>query len=229
MELREYWGILRRRWAVPVLLTALVALISGWQLRPWQAAPVTYSASMRMLVGVLPLAEADVTQYDPRYFAWLTSEYLVDDFTEVVGTELFARAINARLAQQGVAISPGLIRGSSNTGKQHRIIRLTFSWGDAEELRAIAAAAAAELEENAAAYFSQLGTDNASIQVLDSPTVVAQGQGVRGRIEWPLRVLLAAIAGVGLAFLLEYLDESVRRRTHLEELGLRVIGTIPRK
>ena len=43
-----------------------------------------YTATLRMLVGVLPAAEADVAAYDPRYYAWLTSEYLVDDFTEVV-------------------------------------------------------------------------------------------------------------------------------------------------
>jgi hypothetical protein len=79
MELREYWQILKRRWWIPVVLAGLVALLSLWQLRPWQAPPPSYAASLRMLIGAQPLPEA--AAYDPRYYAWLTSEYLVDDFT----------------------------------------------------------------------------------------------------------------------------------------------------
>lgn len=228
MELRTYWTIVRRRWLTPVLLPLLVAVVSAVQWQPWQPGPVTYSASMRMLVGVLPLADAAIVHYDPRYFAWLTSEYLVDDFTQVVSSEIFANAINARLAERNIAIPAGMIRASSNTSKQHRIIQLTFSWNDALELRAIAEEAAAALEENAAHYFSQLGTENASIHLLDSPTIVAQEQGMQRRTEWILRILLAVVAGIGLAFLREYLDDTVRGRQDVEEMGIAVLVIIPK-
>ena len=227
MELRAYWAILRKRWAAPLLLPVLVALFSAVQLRPWQEPPPSYSVTMRMLVGVLPLESAEA--YDPRYYAWMTSEYLVDDFTEVLGTEMFAKAINARLAERGVSIPAGLIRANANTGKQHRIIRLTFTWDDAVALQAIADATVAELEQNADAYFRQLGTQDAGVQVLDSPVVVRQGQSARERVEWPLRVLLAVVAGLGLAFLREYMDDTVRRRDQLEEMGLPVLVAVPRR
>jgi len=74
MELREYWQIIRRRWWMPILLAALVASLSALQLRPWQAPPPTYTAAMRLLIGVLPATDAPQTAYDPRYYAWLTSE-----------------------------------------------------------------------------------------------------------------------------------------------------------
>ncbi len=224
-----YWAILRRRWAAPVLLPLLVAAFSAVQLRPWQEPARTYSVTMRMLVGVLPLAEADTAQYDPRYFAWMTSEYLVDDFTEVIGTEMFAKAINVRLTEKGFNIPAGLIRAQTNTGKQHRIIRVTFTWDDAAELQAIAEATVAVLEENADDYFSLLGTQNTGIRVLDSPTVVTQGQSVRERVEWPLRILLAVVAGISVAFLRDYLDDTVRRRQDLEEKGIPVLVMIPRR
>ena len=228
MELRDYWRIVRRRWWIPVALTLLVAGISAIQLRPWQSPPPSYSASMRLLIGVLPATQSDTSLYDPRYYAWLTSEYLVDDFTQVVGSELFAQAINQRLADQGVVIPTGLIQGSATTGQQHRLIRLTLNWGDPEQLAAIAAAAVAELTENTPFYFQQLGTPDVQVTLLDSPSVVPVGQGLRQRLEWPLRVILALIAGVGLLFLLDYLDMSVRRSDELEALGLPVAGTIPR-
>ena len=229
MELRDYWRVVRRRWWIPVVLTLLVAGISAVQLRPWQSPPPSYTASLRLLVSVLPLNQADTSLYDPRYYAWLTSEYLVDDFTEVVGSQLFAQAINRRLALQGISIHPGLIKGSAATGKQHRLLRLSFSWSDPAQLEAIAQAAVAELSENTPVYFQQLGMPDAQVTLVDSPSVSPVGVGIRQQLEWPLRVILALIAGIGLLFVLDYLDTPVRRSDELEEMGLPVVAAIPRE
>lgn len=230
MELREYWSILRRRWWIPVLLGLLVGVISLVQLRPWQAKPPAYTASLRMLVGVMPAAAEDAaTYYDPRYYAWLTSEYLVDDFTEVVRSALFAANVSQRLAGQNITVPPGAIQGSAATGKQHRIITLNLSSGDETQLRQMAEAAAAELAENAPVYFEQLGTPGAGVTLIDGPTVSVVGPGVRDQIELPLRVLLGVLVGIGIVFLLHYLDTSVRNAGELEAMGLDVLGEIPKR
>lgn len=228
MELREYWQIIRRRWWLPVILTLLVGLLSALQLKPWRPQPVSYNATMRMLVGVLPASNNNATAYDPRYYAWLTSEYLVDDFTEVVRSELFAKKVSARLAQKAITLPPGVIQGSAATGKQHRIITLSFGWPDREQLTAIANAAAAELSEHAGDYFHQLGTDGAGITVIDGPNIDVVGPGVRQRLDLPLRMILALLVGIGLIFLLDYLDTSLRNRQEVEALGFTLLGEIPR-
>ena len=228
MELREYWSILRRRWWLPVVLAALVGLLSLFQLRPWQPAAPSYNASMRMLVGVLPAAEQDVTAYDPRYYAWLTSEYLVDDFTEVVRSTLFAQQVSQRLADQGLTIPAGLIQGSSATGKVHRILSLSITWPDRAQLEVITTAAVTELRENTAFYFRQLGTENALVTILDEPQITAIGPSLRQQVEFPLRLLLTFLAGVLLVFLLDYFDTALHNRQEVEALGLVVIGEIPR-
>lgn len=230
MELRAYWEILRRRWWIPVLLGTLVGLISLIQLRPWETRPAVYTASMRMLVGVMPAVEESVAAYyDPRYYAWLTSEYLVDDFTEVVRSQLFAQNVSTRLAGTDIEVPPGVIQGSAATGKQHRIISLNFTWGDQAQIEQIATAAADELRENAPVYFQQLGTPGAGVTLIDGPSVGTVGPGVRDRIELPLRVLLGVLVGVGIVFLLHYLDTSIRRREDLETLEIPVLGEIPRR
>jgi capsular polysaccharide biosynthesis protein len=213
-------------------------------LRPWEERPPQYGASMRMLVGVLPLAETELTNYDPRYYAWLVSEYLVDDFTEVVSSRLFAENVNQRLAAQqaggegsgggddealAFSLPAGTIQGSSVTSRQHRILTLNLTWGDADQLAALANAAAEELEENAHAYFQQLGTDRAEVTLLDAPVIYTIGPSLRERLEWPMRIGLALIVGIAIAFLIEYLDTSVRNRQDLEELGLVILGEIPKK
>lgn len=229
MELREYWDILRRRWWIPVLVAALVGIFSLIQLRPWQPAAPVYSASLRMLVGVNPATGEDVaTYYDPRYYAWLTSEYLVDDFTEVVRSELFAKNVSARLADQAIQVPAGAIQGSAATGKQHRIISLNFTWYDQDQLVQIASAAAAELSEKAPAYFEQLGTAGAGVTIIDGPAFGVAGPNLRDRIELPLRILLGFLVGVGIVFLLHYLDNTVRTAKDLEALGLKVLGNLPK-
>lgn len=229
MELREYWAILRRRYWIPLLLTLLVGLLSAWQLQPWQGTPPTYQASIRLLVGVRPAAQADVTAYDPRYYGWLTSEYLVDDFTEVVRSGLFAQRVSARLEGEQITIPPGAIQASAATGKLHRIISLNFSWPERSQLEAIAAAATAELSEDASFYFQQLGTEGAGVTLIDGPTVSEVAPALRSRLDLPLRLLLALLVGIGLVFLLDYLDTSVRNEEELAALGLTPLGRIPRR
>jgi capsular polysaccharide biosynthesis protein len=228
MELREYWHILKRRWWIPVLLSLLVGLFSAVQLRIWEEKPPTYNASMRMLVGVLPAAEQDSSAYDPRYYAWLTSEYLVDDFTEVVRSGLFADNVSGRLSAEDIVVSPGVIQGSAATGKQHRIITLNFNWGDRTQLETIATASAAELTENSAFYFQQLGTDGAGVTLLDGPHVAEVGPSMRDQVDLPLRMVIAFLMGIGIVFLMDYMDTRVRGRKDLEDMGMAVVGEIPK-
>ena len=122
----------------------------------------------------------------------------------------------------------GAIQASAATGKLHRIITLSFTWGDAAQLEQIARAAADELIENTRFYFQQLGTGEAGVTLIDGPSIGAVGGGVRDQIELPLRILLALLVGVGIVFLLHYLDDSLRDSADVEALGLRVLGEIPR-
>lgn len=229
MELYEYWQILRRRWWLPPVLTLTVTLMSLLQLRPWQAPPPTYTAALRLLIGVMPAAGADATTYDPIYFAWQTSEYLVDDFTEVVRSDLFAQKVSQRLADQGIVVPAGQIQGSSATGRQHRIISLTLTWPNQQELEAVTTAIVAELKENITFYFRQLATENAIVTVLDEPHTTSVAPALRQRLELPLRIVLAFITGVLLVFLLDYLDTSIRNRQEIEQMGMAVLGEIPRQ
>jgi capsular polysaccharide biosynthesis protein len=227
MELREYWRIVRRRWWILVVLTLLTIALSAWQLKPWQRPPAHYNASMRFLLGVAPEdAAATEPAYDARYYAWLTSEYLVDDFSEVLHSAFFAQNVSKRLPNQP-ALSPGVIQSSTATGVQHRIIGVTLSWGDHNELSQLADAVVAELTENAAGYFRQLGTEPVLVTLLDPPNVSEALPSVRSRIEFPLRVALGFVIGLGLVFLLEYLDTTVRQRSELEAMGLEVLAEIP--
>jgi capsular polysaccharide biosynthesis protein len=85
------------------------------------------------------------------------------------------------------------------------------------------------LKTQNAAALPQLGGENALLTQLDHPMVSQLPDGIRNRLELPLRILLALLAGIGLALLVEYLDPTIRDRQELQELGLEVLGEIPKQ
>lgn len=227
MELRTYWKIIARRWWLPVGLALLVGLLTLVMQKPWQPRPVTYSATMRFNVGIQPERIPGVYTYD-RYYTMLTSEYLVDDLGEIVRSQAFAAEVSRRLAEQRITVPAGAIGASTQPGKLHRILTVNVGWGDEAQLRAIAEAIAATLTESSAAFFGQFSADEADIRLIDPPAIGQVGRPARAQLDLPLRVLLALAAGVALAFLWHYLDDTVRERAELEGLGLPVLGEIPR-
>jgi protein tyrosine kinase modulator len=220
MELRAYWLILRRRWWVPALLLVLVAALTPFTYH--SPAPI-YQASVRFTIGVS--ANRNVTGVDPLLTSYQASEYIRDDFVEILHSEMFAADVNANLKGTNLTIDKNAIAGSVE--KQHRIMSMTITWGDEKQAGVIASAAAKTLEDQNAKYFQQLGSEGASVTIIDGPDVGPVAPSLRERLDIPIRLGLALAAGVLLAFLLDYLDDTVRDSAELEALGLRVLGEIP--
>src|SRR5512142_258705 len=93
MELREYWHIVRRWWWIPALLVLLVAAFS---LVTYRAPAPVYQASIRFTIGVS--ADRQIQGVDPILTAYQASEYIRDDFVEILHSELFANDVNQNLA-----------------------------------------------------------------------------------------------------------------------------------
>ncbi len=221
MELREYWKILRRRWWIPVALMLLVGLAS---LVTYRAPATSYIASVRFTIGVS--ADRSVQGVDPILTAYQASEYIRDDFVEILHSEMFANDVNANLQGSGITITKNNISGAVE--KQRRIMSMIISAGNPDQARTIAQAAAKTLETQNSKYFKQLGSEGATVTIIDGPDVSAVGPGLRERLDIPIRLALAFLAGLLLIFVLDYLDDSVRSGRDLEAMGMQVLAEIPR-
>ena len=228
MELRTYFDIIRRRWWILVALLLLTLAFTLLTQRPWQPRPTSYVLGMSFSVGVQPQEIEDAYTYDGYYTA-LSSEYLIDDFSEIVKGSEFAAAVSQRLVDQGIDVSPGVIQGSAQTGTVHRILQVTVYGNDPEQLPLIADAVEATLTEDAHIFMPRLLADQGAVYRINRGGVTAIGPGLRERLDLPLRLALAFIAGIGLIFLFEYLDNRIRTREQLEAVGFSVLGEIPRK
>lgn len=228
MELRTYGAIIRRRWWV-VVAPILVALALGLMRRP---PPPVYTLSLGLLVDVPSLpAETNLT-IDPRWTAPQAAEYLVDDLSVFVRGGEFAKLVQARLPAdfQG---DVGQIASTAASQSQHRTVTLTITRGAASdeianrELAAIGQAAVAALREDTPRYFVRLN-GQPEIRVIDGPHFGRVSDGLRDRLDLPLRLLLALLGGAGLAFLLHYLDSRLYTVNDVEALGIVVLGEVPR-
>ena len=92
MELRQYWRIIWQRWwliAAMLLVVLVVSLVTHQE-----PAPV-YVASMRFAIGIEGDEPVSTVSGEGRSDAWLASEYLADDLSEVLKGGDFAARISA--------------------------------------------------------------------------------------------------------------------------------------
>ncbi|MCB0191004.1 MAG: hypothetical protein KDJ65_03595 [Anaerolineae bacterium] len=224
MELKQYAQIVWKRVWIPVLLVVVVAVVT---LLTAQTAPPSYGMAIRFSVGVTPQADADAYNYD-GYYAWVSSEYLADNLTELVSSQEFANDVNSHLEEAGssIRIPAGMISAET----KHRIIRLNMAWDNAEALEAIGPAVSEAMVENSITYFPQSSEASTTITVIDTAgPFLANPPSLRQRLDLPIRLMLALAAGIGLTFLLDYLDDSVRGKAELEAMGITVLAEVPKK
>jgi capsular polysaccharide biosynthesis protein len=226
MELREYWLIIRRRWWLPAALTAIVALAWLVTQKPWRPRPPVYATALSFSVGIRP---EEAGNGEENYYVALTSEYLIDDIAEVVRGSEFASAVSQHLAAEGITVPAGAIQGSTQTGELHRILQVSMTWADHDELAAIADAVIVTLQQESERFMPRLFAQNAAAYLIHQGGIGPVAPGLRERLDLPLRLVLALLVGVVLCFFWHYLDTRVRDRAELEQMGFSVLAEIPRE
>ncbi len=219
MELRQYWRIVLRRWW---LIAALVTIVLAVSLVTYSEPAPTYVATMRFAVGIEGDEPVSIVSGDGRSDAWLASEYLADDLSEVLKGGDFAARISDRV---GFDVPAGAIFAS----REHRVMTVTITWGERDQVQSIAEAVGAIVKDGGANYFPQLLGVEANAVLIDGPGIGQAGRSLRDKLDLPIRLFVALMAGVALVFLWDYLDDTVRDRGDLEALGPPVLGEIPTK
>jgi capsular polysaccharide biosynthesis protein len=231
MELREYWTIIRRRWWLPAALTA-VALIASTVLGIRGAA--AYKTDMRLAVSTIPTVDpTSATGYDPVYYSNLDSEYLADDMSEFMTSRAFAEEVHNELATSSTPsdVDIDTITNVTRAKKTHRFIDITISTATFDEGSQIAASISRILSDpnHVAQYLKALTAYHTQLEIV-TPPVTHRANTVLGLIsEIGLRTLIGLLAGIAIAFLVDYVDPSVRTREEAEALlQMPVLGEIPR-
>ncbi|GAB4525368.1 MAG: hypothetical protein OHK0046_41140 [Anaerolineae bacterium] len=227
MELLLIVRVLVRRWYLILIPAVIAAVFTVPDLLADSPATnggfttvVRYTAAQEL--DAIPNRDGDYQD------VWLASELTVNAFTEWVRTTRFTQEVAAEAAALGLEMDANqLVTAADN---ERSIGQLYLSWpGTEEELRTITEAALVVLRERNQAYFPQLGDVPADVVVLDEPRISAAPPSLPNRFRPLIQLALAVLGGVGLAFLVEYLDPTLRTSDELERAGLPIVARIPRR
>ncbi|MFW5692174.1 MAG: hypothetical protein ACOCX3_02360 [Chloroflexota bacterium] len=226
MELILIIRVLLRRWWIVLIPIVIVGVWVAPDLLATGGESSGFTTTFRYTAGqdldALPNREGDYQD------VWLASELLVNAFTEWITSNRFAEEVAIAVAERGLEMNPGALAIVADN--ERSVGQISLGWPQDEELVIIAAAVIDVLQNRNQAYFGpQLGNVPAEVTILDEPRIAPAPPPLTDRFGPLLRLALAAVLGVGLAFLVEYLDPTLRDRDELERLGLPIVGSIPRR
>ena len=189
---------------------------------------------MRLAVSTIPTPDpGGVLYYDPTYYSNLDSEYLADDMSEFMTSRAFADEVKRELASSSTPYDVDIetIMNATRTRKTHRFIDIIVTTPTFEQGSQIAASISRILSDKShlAQYLQALTAYNTQMTIV-TPPVTHRANTLFGLVsEIGLRTLIGLIVGLGLAFLVDYVDPSLRTRQEAEALlQAPVLGEIPR-
>jgi capsular polysaccharide biosynthesis protein len=153
--------------------------------------------------------------------------------TELLTSRAFADEVKRELAtgRTPVDVDPLTIVNATRAKKTHRFIDVTVTSATAEDGKEIAESISRIMNDSArlGIYLKALSAYTTQLTVI-SPPDTHRANTIPGLIsEIGLRTVIGLLIGLALAFLLDYLDTSVRSREEAEDLlRLPVLGEIPR-
>jgi hypothetical protein len=227
MPLRAYLVILGHRWP---LLLLLPLLAGGLSLALALGRAPAYLAQAQLLVTVAPPAPAALPALDDGA-TWTTTEYVLDDLPFVLASTAFATDVSAAMAAAGYPAEVAAIRAGLRPEVTHRSVTLSATAATPEQAAAMLRGAIETLQQGGLKYWGRAPSGGLEVAVLDPPGPAALVGGLRVIArEVGLRMALAFVAAVGLAFLAHALDDRLRTAAQAEEwLGAQVLAVIPKE
>lgn len=223
MELMLFIRVLLRRWllvAIPVVIAAAVAVPA--LLAPASASGGGYSTVIRytaaQVIEAIPGRDGDFQD------VWLASELAVNAFTEWIRSGSFRDEVRALLTAD---VAERVNAGTFGADNERSIGQLFIAAADAAALEQFADAAQTVLTTQTGTYFPQLGGQPAQVTLLDRPEINAAPAPITSRLGPLIQLAVALLGGIGLAFLVEYLDPYIYRRDQLDALDMRVVAVVP--
>lgn len=219
IELRQYWEVLRKRWLLVIILPIIAAITSG--VISFLILQPVYQASTTLIVG----KKAEVGQ---------AAAQMLDNSVLQANLQLaktYATIAKSRTVEQNVikALDLSLTVAeldsliSINPVKTTEILEVQVTNTDPELAAAIANSMTQEFSK---AVIEIKKVD--SVSIVD--TAVTPDKPIKPNKT--LNVLIAFVVGlmasVGMVFLLEYMDNTIKTSSDVENLlGIPVLGVIP--
>jgi len=215
IDLREYFDVIRKRiWII--LLIAVVATITAGIISFFILEPI-YETSTTMMVGNTKSQEQMI-----EYTDVLLSQKLVKTYGEIAKSRTVSKEVISNLK---LDMSPEQLKGKVNVNLvgDTEIIMIKVQDTDPE--------LAAKIANDLAGVFMKhviqiMRVDN--VQVIDKAEIPRRPIKPRPSLNMVIAGFVGLMTGLGIVFLLEYLDNTIKTPSDVEKyLELPIIGAIP--
>lgn len=217
MELKRYFFIILRYWILVAILTG-IGVVAAFQY--YTSNRPTYQAVVKVNLTQLP-SQNDI--YSGLY-AVQAAEYATDEFTGIVNGSFFLTQISNRLGEGGLNLSADELKGMLEIEKKHRVLDVSVRSTNPDNALKVAQLIGNTLEANASDYVKPR---QVIAKIVDISSQASKNGG-RNVLLAIVRVLVGFLAGVFLAFMINYLDTSIKNKEDSEEAtGLPVLASVP--
>lgn len=220
LDLLQYWEVLKKRWLIILAIPLIAALTSGivsfFILKP------VYQASTTLIVGKKAADNSQQANQLLDYNVLLANQQLAKTYGTIAKSRTVEEDVinDLKLTVTPEQLDPNV---SVDPVKNTEILQISVNDNDPK--------LAAEIANTMAKKFSD---SVIQIKKVDSVSIIdpAVTPDKPVKPKKALNVLIAFVVGlmaaVGLAFLLEYLDNTIKSTQDVEDiLGLPVLGVIP--
>lgn len=217
IDLKELFQIIRKRlWAIiaiTLIMTLAAAVVSIWVIEP------IYQANTTLYVGKNTDTDGTLGYQDV-----LMGGQLVKDYRELAKSRLVAGIVINELGLENTSTSQIANMLSVNLKNETRIIEITAQHTDPEFAKNVANKVADVFKRKAVEL---IDVDN--VQVIDVAQTPVSPIKPNKQMNIAIGFVLGLMISLGLVFLLEYLDNTLKTPEDIEKhLGLAVIGNIPK-
>ncbi|WP_411334084.1 YveK family protein [Metabacillus indicus] len=218
ISLKELFQTLRKRLSLIIIITAIAAATSG--LISFFVLTPIYQSSTQILVN-----QAKSDQQAVQYNEVQTNLQLINTYNVIIKSP----AILDKVIQQlNLDMSSGQLNANVTVGSEQdsQVVNISVQDEDPKQAAAIANTIATVFQKDIAKIMNvnnvsilskaELGTDPSPIQPKPLMNIA-------------IALVVGLMAGVGLSFLLEYLDNTIKTEEDIEKhLGLPVLGAVTR-
>ncbi|TVY01260.1 YveK family protein [Cohnella terricola] len=222
MELKQYWTIVKRRLLLIVLLVAVccltVGIYSSYFVKP------QYEASAKLIVIQYKDSSSLLPSIDVGSIN--STIGLIKTYKEIIRTPRIMKEVVEEYPNLQVTHGQLIRKVSVSSVNETQVMSISVKDESYENAANIANAVAVVFQK---AVPELMKVDNVSILDTADPQEARGPVAPNPKMNVAVAFLLALMAGVGLAFLLDYLDDTIKSEEDIETLlGVPVLTSIPK-
>lgn len=222
MELKQYWIIIKRRLLLILLMITASCLAIG--MYSYYFITPKYEASAKLIVNQFKDSSSLLTSIDVGSIN--STIGLIKTYKEIIRTPRIMKKVAEDYPELKMSYGELISKVSVSSVNETQVMSVSVR-DDSYEKAANAANAVAVVFQKMVPTLMKV--DNVSILNFADPKETHGPVAPNPKLNIAVAFLLALMLGVGLAFLLDYLDDTIKTEDDIQDLlGVPVLTSIPR-